>query len=398
MAFLDFLFGAGENLAARQELNASFIDSIPLESPWADNSHLETITLASLYGLTPDTLPVNRTSAMQIATVAKGRNLIVTSIARMPLRATRNGALATNQPTVLTQLEVGTPNFITLSWTVDSMLFHGRAFWLITEKGFDGRPLHIKYVPESQVETKDGQLVKAFGKAVTPADFIRLDANSEGFLSYGAGVIREAQEIELAAREAGASPVPSIVLKAKEGTDLTQDEISALLAGWTANRRKRGGSVAYANKAVDPVAMGQHAENLLIDARNYAALQVARALSLPAWAVDATVAGASLNYSNQASRNRELIDALTGFMTSIEQTLSLFLPSGTEVKFDTAELLKGDTKDRYDAYAVALAAGFLTKDEVRARENLDPLPVEEQVAPEIPVERPAPSEEESPNE
>ncbi len=350
--------------------------------------------MASLYGLTPDTLPVNRTSAMQIASIAKGRNLIVTSIARMPLKATRNGTQATNQPTLLTQLEVGTPNFITLSWTVDSMLFHGRAFWLITGKTFDGRPLHIKYVPESQVETKDGQLVKAFGKTVSRADFIRLDANNEGFLAYGSGVIREAQEIELAAREAGASPVPSIVLKQSEGNPLTQEEISSLVAQWAAARRKRGGSVAYANKSIDVESLGQHAENLLIEGRNYAALQVARALGLPAWAVDATVAGASLNYSNQASRNRELIDALTGFMTSIEQTLSLFLPSGTEVKFDTAELLKGDTKERYDAYAIGLAAGFLTKDEVRARENLDPLPVEEQEAPEIPAERPeVPNEE-----
>ncbi|WP_431229324.1 phage portal protein [Paenarthrobacter nicotinovorans] len=398
MAFLDFLFGAGEKLTAQQELNASFLDSIPLESPWADNSHLETITLAGLYGLTPDTLPINRTSAMQIASVAKGRNLIATSIARMPLKATRNGALATTQPTLLTQLQTGTPNFITLSWTVDSMLFYGRAFWLITEKTFDGRPLHIKYIPEAQVETKDGQLVKAFGKSVAPADFIRLDANNEGFLAYGAGVIREAQEIELAAREAGASPVPSIVLKQKSGGSLTSEQVATMRADWTAARRKRGGGVAFANDAIDVEGMGKHAEDLLIEGRNYAVLQVARALSLPAWAVDATVAGTSLNYSNQASRNRELIDALTGFMTSIEQTLSLFLPSGTEVKFDTAELLKGDTKDRYDAYAIAIAAGFLTKDEARARENLDPLPVEEQEAPEIPAPRPEPSVEESPNE
>jgi phage portal protein BeeE len=102
--------------------------------------------------------------------------------------------------------------------------------------------------------------------------------------------------------------------------------------------------------------------------------------------VDATVAGASLNYSNQASRNRELLDALTAFITSIEQTISLYLPNGTEVKFDTSELLKEDTKGRYENYAIALTNGFLTKDEVRALENLEPLPVEEQEAAEPPVE------------
>jgi phage portal protein BeeE len=36
-------------------------------------------------------------------------------------------------------------------------------------------------------------------------------------------------------------------------------------------------------------------------------------------------------------------------------------------------LLKTDTASRYDAYAVALSNGFLTVDEVRDYENLDPM-------------------------
>lgn len=384
MAWSDF-FLRGANIAAQQELNAAYIDSLPLESPWADNSHLETLTLANLYGITPDSLPVNRTSAMSIASVAKGRNLIATSVARMPLRSVRSGSPVADQPALLKQLEVGRTNFEVLSWTIDSMLFYGRAFWLITEKTFDGRPQHIQYVPESEVETKDGNLVKAFGRPVSAADYIRLPANNEGLLAFGAGVIREALEIEQAAREAGASPVPHIVLKQKEGNDLSQEDITGLLARWTASRRKKGGSVGYVNKAMDVEALGQHSENLLIDARNVAALQVARSLNLPAWAVDATVAGASLNYSNQASRNRELLDALTSFIVSIEQTLSLYLPNGTEVKFDTSELLKEDTKGRYENYATAIGSGLLTVNEARALENLEPLP-EKQEAPVVPVE------------
>lgn len=384
MAWTD-IFLRGSHITAQQELNAAYIDSIPLESPWADNSHLETLTLANLYGLPLDSLSVNRTSAMSIASVAKGRNLIATSIARMPLRSVRNGSPVAEQPALLKQLEVGVPNFITLSWTIDSMLFQGRAFWLITDKTFDGRPLHIRYVPESQVETKDGLLVKAFGKSVGPTDYIRLDANHEGFLTYGKGVIQEALEIESAAREAGASPVPHIVLKQKEGNDLGQEEITGLLARWTAARKKKGGSVGYVNKAMDVESLGQHSENLLIDARNVAALQVARAMSLPEWAIGASVQGASLNYSNVGSRNRELLDALTAYVVSIEQTLSLYLPNGTEVKFDTSELLKEDTKGRFENYAIALTNGFLTQDEVRALENLEPLP-EKQESPVVPVE------------
>ena len=47
-------------------------------------------------------------------------------------------------------------------------------------------------------------------------------------------------------------------------------------------------------------------------------------------------------------------------------------------------LLKTDTASRYDAYAVALSNGFLTVDEVRDYENLDPMDHEEEdINPEV---------------
>ncbi|NBW14070.1 MAG: phage portal protein [Caulobacteraceae bacterium] len=46
-------------------------------------------------------------------------------------------------------------------------------------------------------------------------------------------------------------------------------------------------------------------------------------------------------------------------------------------QFEYESLLKTDTASRYDAYAVALSNGFLTVDEVRDYENLDPMDHEE---------------------
>ncbi len=262
------LFFKSGDLAAKQALQASYMEALPLESPWADDSHLETLTLASLYGLTPDNLPVTRSNAMQIACVAKGRNLISTSVARMPLQAISKGQPIANQPAFLKQLEPGVTNFQTLSWITDHLIFHARAFLLITSKTSDGKPSTLRFVPEWHAETKDGALVKAFDKPVKPGEYIRIDANHEGLLNYGSGVLREAQEIEQAAREAGANPVPSLLLQQKEGTELNKTQISEMLASWTASRKKKGGSVAYANKAIDVQSLGKHAEDLLIDARN----------------------------------------------------------------------------------------------------------------------------------
>ena len=38
--------------------------------------------------------------------------------------------------------------------------------------------------------------------------------------------------------------------------------------------------------------------------------------------------------------------------------------------FDTAEIMRGDIEKRYKAYEVAVKAGWITKNEIRAKENM----------------------------
>jgi HK97 family phage portal protein len=357
-------------------------NELPLVSPFADNSHLERITYDLFYPGDHSFL-VNRDSAMSIPAVAKGRNFICSSIGRMPLVALRDGHAVPSQPTFLSQIQRGVPNFITVSWIVDHLLFFGQAFLLKEEIQPDGRPKNLRFIPHWQLETDEyGRLVKAFDKPVrSDQDYIRIDANNEGVLKYGKEVIQEAKEIDRAAAEAGSNPVPSVVLKHTGNGDLSQAESEALSARWNAMRRKRGGGTAVLNKTIDAQEMGQHAENLLIDARNYSVLQIARALNVPAWALDGTVGGSSLSYSNSSSRMKELIDfSLMPYMASIEQTLSMLLPAGQTVEFDTAVLLRGSFAERMDGYKVAVESGVYTVDELRAIEHLEAL---REVAPQV---------------
>jgi phage portal protein BeeE len=50
------------------------------------------------------------------------------------------------------------------------------------------------------------------------------------------------------------------------------------------------------------------------------------------------------------------------------------MPRAQYVKFNTGSLLRTDTKSRYEAHAIAIAAGFLTVNEVRELEDREPLP------------------------
>jgi phage portal protein BeeE len=80
-------------------------------------------------------------------------------------------------------------------------------------------------------------------------------------------------------------------------------------------------------------------------------------------------------------------------MISIEQTLSMYLPAGTVVEFDTSALLRGDTKERMDMYSVAITAGVYTANEAREMENLEPL---DEPAPVVPEALPTPDKTEEP--
>lgn len=345
-------------------------------SPWAPSDYLGTVEwsedLPSL-----DALPLSRHSAMQIAALARSRNVITGAIARFPIVAMRGTNPLGDQPLLTSQPEVGRPRSVTMTWLVDALFFYGRAWTIAAERDSAGRPSRLQWVPEWFAEVDAyGQLTAAFGKPVQAADVVRFDGPHEGVLNFGSAVLREAQDVEASARNASANPVPSIELHQTGGEPLTTTEIDALTSRWERARRRKGGGVAYTNESIETRVHGQAAEQLLIDGRNIAALNIARISGLPAWAVDAVVSGSSLTYSNTPSRSRELIDyGLSPYLNAIESRLSMddLLPRGTWARFDTSDLLRGDFKAQMEGYQIAIAAGIYTAEECRAMQNGSPL-------------------------
>ena len=65
---------------------------------------------------------------------------------------------------------------------------------------------------------------------------------------------------------------------------------------------------------------------------------------------------------------------LMGWLTCIESSISNALPRGQFAKFDTTALLRGDQKSRYESYQLARQAGLLSVNEMRAREEMPPVP------------------------
>ena len=85
------------------------------------------------------------------------------------------------------------------------------------------------------------------------------------------------------------------------------------------------------------------------------------------------------SYANTSEANREFYtDTLLGILNMYEQELVYKLFSTKEIaegyyfKFNADVILRGDIKTRYEAYRTGLQAGFITANEVRSLEELEP--------------------------
>lgn len=355
-------------------------DSTAIASPWSDPQHLEQVTLNHLLDQ-PDNVPINRTAAMSIPAVARARHVLASTVAALPLVVRRDATTPGDAPSTQPghwlgrQPEAGRPVFQTLVWTVDSLIFDGTAWWAVTERDAvsdGGRPRRVEFAPPWSINRDNyGNPIALRGRPVAARDWIRIDAHHEGLLTYGRRTLRAAIDVEAAAARAAMNPVPSIELHQTTPQQLSDEEIRKLVADWAAARRGKNGGVAYTNAAIEARTHGQAAEQLLISARSAAALDVARAMGVPAWTVEASAPGSSLTYSNTPSRSRELVDyGLRPYLAAIEARLSMddILPRGTWCTFDTHTLLQGDLLARAQAAKAAQEAGILTREECRALE------------------------------
>lgn len=359
-----------------------------LVSPWQDQpNYLGSVApdlLAELYGTTATMLPPTRAEAMGVPSFARGRNVLCATIGRLPIVHMRGATpLPPGEPSPVVQPETGRARVITLAWTVDAMLHYGRAWWVVAGRYQDtDRPRSFTWVAEwNATVAPDGSLAdKSTGKVYAPRDVIRIDALEEGVLARDRGTIRAAAALHRSATRTANNPVPTVELHQTAGDELTQPEIDALVRQWIASRNSEHGAVGFTPSSVEARVHGVPVEQLLIEGRKAADLDVARLVGVPAWAVDAPVSGSSMTYSNTPSRSRELIDyGASAYLEAIAGRLSMddVLPRGQWMRFDTDALLSLDFADRMNAYEVAARSQVYTVEELREKETGVPAETED---------------------
>jgi HK97 family phage portal protein len=192
----------------------------------------------------------------------------------------------------------------------------------------------------------------------------------EGLLNRAGRTIRAAHALEQAAETFAKEPVPLQVLKSN-GVNLPAERISKILESWRNARLTK--STAFLNADVELQALGIDPAKLqLNEARQYVALELARACNLPAYFVSAETT--SMTYSNSVSERRSLIDfSMKPILTAIEQRLSMpdFISSTTStIRFSLDEFLRTDALQRAQVYEILNRIGAMSVEQNQEEEDL----------------------------
>jgi hypothetical protein len=308
---------------------------------WGDGSELAKLWWSDVFG--PDVVAnfgwIDRHRALGVPALLRARNLLCTTIARMPLQALRTDEVVDPQPGWTTRTDGTSSPFHRMTWTVDDLLFYEGSLWR-GERTADGREfLTLTRVPYHRWNLDDTGREFIIDEApANQDDLVFIPGFSEGILVTSQTAIRTAAD--LSAQAADSARVPfKLELHQTTADVLTDDEISALI------RRARealasNSGVLYTNAAVEARVHPVDAQQLLIDGRNASAVDMARIASLPAALVDATTAGASLTYETTQGRNQQAVDyGLAAYMAAVTSRLSLddVVPRGQRVAFQSGD-------------------------------------------------------------
>ncbi len=310
--------------------------TLPIGSPWSAGSNLQRIVVEDIWGTN---VPVNtRGAAMRIPAVARARNLIVSSLCQFPLVARRGEAAAVTPRWMLDTGDGSTPQH-RLAWTVDDLLFYGWSVWWRTNDPETGFPVAAARVNVDDWRINEDNRIEVDGSPVRDSDVIVIPGLHEGLLTYGVDALEDTRALYEIVRTRLNNPVPQLDLHQTGGAQLTEDEIDTMIDRWATARRGEHGGVAYTSEHIEVRELGAADAQLMIEARNAASLDLARAVGVTAGLIDATAPKASLNYETTTGRNTEFVDRdLLLYMTPITARLSLddVMPPGERAAFDVA--------------------------------------------------------------
>lgn len=324
---------------------------------------------------------VDRWSALSVPGVWRGVNLIASAIAGLPIDAIRGGQVIPTPP-ILSRPNPPETRFTTIQAAIACAIVDGNFFAVLGPLGPSGYPDTIYPIDPMRVRCKYED-----GRRIYEIDNVRFDQSEimhvPGFTMpgehLGVGLLQAQRQglgmsiavNEYAARYFNGGGTPSLVVHT-ENPDLSQEDADLI---------KQKIMMQYGGRSREPlIAGGLKIEKMnedadksqLVESRQFDLTEIANMLGIPPYYLGAP--NSSRTYSNVQEEQLQLLRfALFPWMIRFEQAFSDLLPRGQVAKFNVDAFLRADTLTRYQAHEIGLRSGFLTVDDVRKIEDLEPL-------------------------
>lgn len=336
-----------------------------------------TIPSRAATSVTPDT-------ALSLTAVYRAVQILATPISKMTINTYRYATgmeMKIENPLLINKPSLIDTHRDFIFQTVTSLALEGNAFWYkslnLTGTGVN----NLTLLPASAVSVQynEAKTAKVFyyeGADVTDRiEHLKLfsrPGDLRGVSPIAAAYKDIAAAIELrdyATNWFSAAGVPTGILTTN--AMLTAAEGEAITNNWHNKQQNRqvavlGNGFGYQQVALSPK------DALFTEVQNQAVQSIARLFGIPARLLITSVPGSSDTYSNLQDEQRVFYrHTLTGFTDVIADAFSNCLPRGTRVEFDFEHLFKSDVAERYNYYKTGVDGGWLTIDEVRAKEGLN---------------------------
>lgn len=328
---------------------------------------------------------IDRNFALQVASVSRCRNLIAGVISSIDLALYKKSTgEKLGSPIWLEQPDVRQPRSVTISATVDSLIFYSVAYWRVESLyADDGRPSGFSWVANNRVTyttDKYGTEIQDYfvdGNKVPMSgigSLVTFQSLLPGVLQTASTTIKAAYDIQKAAAVSASTPMATTVLK-NNGADLPEAQVQGLLAAWKSSRANR--STAYLTSTLSVENIGFSPKDMTYnESSQYLATEIARAMNVPAYYISADMNN-SMTYQNIIDGRREFVAySLQPYISAIEDRLSMndITNSQNQVRFAVDDtFLRADAKDRLDIIEKMINLNLIDVNQARQMEQLTPL-------------------------
>lgn len=348
----------------------------------------ESPSVLTLEGLVAYGTKITREQALEIPTVAACVGKLADTVARLPIHLHQkvdDKVVEVKGDPRLKQLngETGDAMNAVEMWTAAlSDYFLGRGAWIYIEPQFEG----LHYVDSRSVgiisnadpifkqfcvningqNYYDWQFIKLLRKTRNGWDNVPIQEESATIFSAAYNSIKLENQMNV---NGGCKPgfLKSSHTLTKEAADMIRENYNSMFS----NDGGQKGKVVVLNEGIDFQAVTNTAVELQMNEnKKVNSIEICKLFGFPHTIIDG---GAS------EEDKKQFISVVVSIVNRIETVLDTVMlyedekEKGYYWSFDTRELTRGNMKERYEAYAIALEKHFLQIDEVRREEDYEPV-------------------------